>query len=158
MSGPIPVSPPPEEAAAALKSTGRPVLIVPADFDVIGPRNVGIGWNGSAESARAVAASMEYLKSAEKVTIFSGTAHPDKKPSSEDLIEYLGWHGVEATVRIFDAHDPSVGEALLAEARAAGVNLLVVGGYSRSRLRELMFGGVTGFLLAEADIPVFMVH
>jgi len=158
LSGPIPVSPPPEEAAAALKSTGRPVLIVPADFDVIGPRNVGIGWNGSAESARAVAASMEYLKSAEKVTIFSGTAHPEKKPSSEDLIEYLGWHGVEATVRIFDAHDPSVGEALLAEARAAGINLLVVGGYSRSRLRELMFGGVTGFLLAEADIPVFMVH
>lgn len=158
LAGPIPVSPPPEDVAAALKSTGRPVLIVPSDFDVIGPRHVGIGWNGSAESARAVAAAMEYLRAADRVTIFTGTAHPDKRPTAEDLVEYLGWHGVEAAVRVFEAHDPSVGEALLAEARDAGINLLVVGGYSRSRLRELMFGGVTGYLLAEADIPVFMVH
>ena len=78
--------------------------------------------------------------------------------TAEDLVEYLGWHGVEAAVRVFEAHDPSVGEALLLEARAAAINLLVVGGYSRSRLRELMFGGVTGHLLAESDIPVFMVH
>jgi nucleotide-binding universal stress UspA family protein len=158
LAGPIPVSPPPEEAAAALKSTGRPVLIVPADFKPIGPRHVGIGWNGSAESARAVAAAMEYLHAAERVTIFSGTAHPEKRPTAEALVEYLGWHGVEAAVRIFEAHDPGIGESLLAEARAAELNLLVVGGYSRSRLRELMFGGVTGYLLAESDIPVFMVH
>ncbi len=158
LAGPIPLSPPPEEAAAALKSTGRPVLIIPSDFKVIGPRHVGIGWNGSAESARAVAAAMEYLHSADRVTIFTGTAHPDKGPTADDLVEYLGWHGVEATVRVFEAHDPSVGEALLEEARAAEINLLVVGGYSRSRLRELMFGGVTGYLLAEADLPVFMVH
>ena len=54
--------------------------------------------------------------------------------------------------------DFSFVDTLLLEARAAAINLLVVGGYSRSRLRELMFGGVTGHLLAESDIPVFMVH
>lgn len=158
LPGPIPISPPPEVAAAALKSTGRPVLIVPVEGKPMRVNHIGIGWNGSAESARAVAASLAYLHVADRVTIFSGTSHPDKKPTAEDLVEYLGWHEIEARVHVFEAHDPSVGEALLAEAHKAGVDMLVVGGYSRSRLRELMFGGVTGHLLAEADIPVLMVH
>jgi len=158
LPGPIPVSPPPEVAEAALKSTGRPVLIIPATADTVIASHIGIGWNGSAEAARAVAAAMDYLQAADSVTIFSGTAHPEKRPTAEALVRYLGWHGVEAEVSIFEAHEPSVGAALLAQARESGVNLLVVGGYSRSRLRELILGGVTGHLLAEADIPVFMVH
>ena len=158
LPGPIPVSPPPEVAEAALKATGRPVLIIPEAAETVIASNIGIGWNGSAESARAVAAAMDYLHAAESVTIFSGTAHPEKRPTAEALVQYLGWHGVDATVQIFEAHDPSVGEALLAQAKAIGVNLLVVGGYSRSRLRELILGGVTGHLLAKADIPIFMVH
>lgn len=158
LSGPIPVSPPPEVAEAALKSTGRPVLIVPSSTEGVIANHIGVGWNGSAESARAVGAAMPYLQAAESVTIFSGTAHPEKKPTAEDLLGYLGWHGVEAAVKVFEAHDPSVGEALLAQAHEAGIDLLVVGGYSRSRLRELILGGVTGHLLAESDIPVFMVH
>jgi nucleotide-binding universal stress UspA family protein len=158
LPGPIPVSPPPEVAEAALKSTGRPVLIIPPSADTVIASHIAIGWNGSAESARSVAAAMDYLHAADSVTIFSGTAHPEKRPTADALVAYLGWHGVEAEVQIFEAHDPSVGEALLARAKAAGVNLLVVGGYSRSRLRELILGGVTGHLLANADIPVFMVH
>jgi nucleotide-binding universal stress UspA family protein len=158
LPGPIPVSPPPEVAEAALKSTGRPVVIVPPSTTGVIASHIGIGWNGSAEAARAVGAAIPYLQAAESVTIFVGTAQPEKKPTSAQLVEYLGWHGVSAEVRAFEAHDPSVGEALLAEARDAGIDLLVVGGYSRSRLRELILGGVTGHLLAEADIPVFMVH
>lgn len=158
LPGPIPVSPPPEVAEAALKATGRPVLIVPESATSVPASHVGIGWNGSAEAARAVAAAMEYLHGAEAVTVFTGTPHPERRPTAEALVQYLGWHGVEANVKPFEAHDPGVGESLLAEARAVGVNLLVVGGYSRSRLRELILGGVTGHLLAAADIPVFMVH
>jgi len=158
LPGPIPISPPPEVAQAALKSTGRPVLIVPDTADMVIASHIGIGWNGSAEAARAVAAAMDYLHAADSVTIFSGTAHPEKRPTAEGLVQYLAWHGVDAEVQIFEAHDPSVGEALLTKAKAAGVNLLVVGGYSRSRLRELILGGVTGHLLAKADVPVLMVH
>jgi nucleotide-binding universal stress UspA family protein len=158
LPGPIPISPPPEVAEAALKSTGRPVLIIPDTAATVIASRIGIGWNGSAEAAHAVAAALDYLHAADSVTIFSGTAHPEKRPTAEALVQYLGWHGIEAEVQIFEAHDPSVGEALLAQARAAGVDLLVVGGYSRSRLRELILGGVTGHLLAKADIPVFMVH
>ena len=158
LAGPIPVSPPPEVAEAALKSTGRPVVIVPSASTGVIANRIGIGWNGSAEAARAVGAAIPYLQAADSVTIFSGTAHPEKKPTAEHLVDYLGWHGVEASVKVFEAHDPSVGEALLAEARQEDIDLLVVGGYSRSRLRELILGGVTGHLLANADIPVFMVH
>ncbi len=158
LPGPIPVSPPPEVAEAALKSTGRPVMLIPPCADAVIASHIGIGWNGSAESARAVAAAMDYLHAADSVTIFSGAAQSERRPGAEALVRYLGWHGVDATVKVFEAHDPSVGEALLSQAREAGVNLLVVGGYSRSRLRELILGGVTGHLLAEADIPVFMVH
>ena len=158
LAGPIPVSPPPEVAEAALKSTGRPVVIVPSQTTGVIAKHIGIGWNGSAEAARAVGAAIPYLQAADAVTIFAGTAHPEKQPTPDQLVEYLGWHGVAARVRAFEAHDPGVGEALLAEARDAGIDLLVVGGYSRSRLRELILGGVTGYLLSEADIPVFMVH
>lgn len=158
LPGPIPVSPPPEVAEAALKSTGRPVLIIPPCDETVITNHIGIGWNGSAEAARAVGAAMTYLHAAESVTIFAGAAQAERKPTAQDLVDYLGWHGVEAAVRSFEAHDPTVGEALLDEARDAAVNLLVVGGYSRSRLRELILGGVTGHLLANADIPVFMVH
>ncbi len=158
LPGPIPVSPPPEVAEAALKSTGRPVLMIPETAGTVIASHIGIGWNGSAEAARAVAAAMDYLHGAESVTIFSGAAQAERRPTAEALVRYLGWHGVDATVEIFEAHDPSVGEALLSQAREAGINLLVVGGYSRSRLRELILGGVTGHLLATADVPVFMVH
>ncbi|MGB5830703.1 MAG: universal stress protein [Thiohalocapsa sp.] len=158
LPGPIEVSPPPAVAEAALKATGRPVLVAPQKAEPIIGTRVGIGWNGSAESARAVAAAMSYLHSAESVTIFSGRYTNGKRPAATDLVSYLSWHGVEAKVRIIEAHDPHVGEALLSASTEAGINLLVVGAYSRSRWRELILGGVTEHLLKSAEVPVFMVH
>jgi nucleotide-binding universal stress UspA family protein len=158
LPGPIPVSPPPAVAEAALKATGRPVLITPPRAEKVVASNVGIGWNGSAEAARAVTAAMAYLHAAESVTVFTGTGHRPIDPPAADLVDYLGWHGVDASVRTFAAHDPSIGQSLLNEARANGINLLVVGGYTRSRVREMIFGSVTGHLLASSEIPVLMVH
>jgi nucleotide-binding universal stress UspA family protein len=158
LPGPIPVSPPPAVAEAALKSTGRPVLIAPPKAEPVIASHIGIGWNGSAEAARAVGAAMAYLHSAESVTVFTCRRHEEIDPPPDALVEYLGWHGVEAKVKTVEAHDPNVGQALLAVAGELGINLLVVGGYSRSRLRELILGGVTAHLLASAEIPVFMVH
>ncbi|MGB5835014.1 MAG: universal stress protein [Thiohalocapsa sp.] len=86
------------------------------------------------------------------------TGQEDVDPSPDELVEYLGWHGVEAEVKIVDSHDPNVGASLLKVAGELGINLLVVGGYSRSRLRELILGGVTAHLLRSAEIPVFMLH
>lgn len=158
LPGPIPVAPPPAVAEAALKATGRPVLIAPPRSEpVIGTR-VGIGWNGSAQAAHAVAAAMAYIVAAESVTVYTCRRYEHAEPTPSDLVKYLGWHGVKARVRTMDAHDPHVGEALLAAAAEDDVNLLVVGAYSRSRLRELILGGVTEHVMTSAEVPVFMVH
>ncbi|MGB5734360.1 MAG: universal stress protein [Thiohalocapsa sp.] len=158
LPGPIPVAPPPAVAEAALKSTGRPVLVAPPRPEpTIGTR-VGIGWNGSAQAAHAVAAAMAYLQGAESVTVYTCRRHEHTEPTPPELVKYLGWHGVKAQVRTIDAHDPHVGEALLAAAAEDNINLLVVGAYSRSRLRELILGGVTEHVMTSAEMPVFMLH
>ena len=158
LPGPIPVAPPPAVAEAALKATGRPVLIAPPRPEPIIGTRIGIGWNGSAQAAHAVAAAMAYIRAAESVTVYTCRRHEHTEPTPLDLVKYLGWHGVKALVRTMDAHDPHVGEALLAAAANDDVNLLVVGAYSRSRLRELILGGVTEHVMTSANIPVFMLH
>jgi nucleotide-binding universal stress UspA family protein len=158
LPGPIPVAPPPAVAEAALKCTGRPVLITPRHVEPeIGTR-VGIGWNGSAEAAHAVGAAMSYLQGAEEVTVYTCQHHQHTEPTPADLVKYLGWHGVTARMKTIPAHDPHIGEALLTSANEDGVNLLIVGAYSRSRLRQLILGGVTEHVMTSAQMPVFMLH
>jgi nucleotide-binding universal stress UspA family protein len=158
LPGPIPVAPPPAVAEAALKSTGRPVLITPRHVEPSIGTKVGIGWNGSAEAAHAVGAAMAYLQGAEEVTVYTCQRHQHTEPTPAELVKYLGWHGVKARMKTIQAQDPHVGEALLASATADGVNLLIVGAYSRSRLRQLILGGVTEHVMTSAEMPVFMLH
>ena len=82
----------------------------------------------------------------------------DRRPSAQELVVYLKCHGISADVTMLDVRKRSVGEALLAQSKDAGVDLLVVGGYSRSRLRDIVMGGVTTHLLQHADMPVMMYH
>jgi nucleotide-binding universal stress UspA family protein len=152
------VSPPPRTIEAALRETGRPVLMLPpGPFDSIGDRIV-IGWNGSKEAAQAVAAARPVLRDAGAVTILTTKKRQKRRPSGDDLLSYLSCHGIFATIRIMDTRSRSVPEALIADARELDADLLVMGGYSRHRLREVIMGGVTRHLLAESDIPVMMVH
>ena len=80
------------------------------------------------------------------------------RPNADDVVEYLSWHDVKAESRVMDTAHRSVGEALSAEAAASGADLLVIGSYSRRRLREMVMGGVTRHLLERANLPLLMVH
>ncbi len=152
------VSPPPRTIDAALRETGRPVLMLPRGrIDSIGDRIV-IGWNGSKEAAQAVAAARPVLREAGAVTVLSTDKRQKSRPNGDDLLTYLSCHGITATLSIMDTRTRSVPEALLANARELDADLLVMGGYSRHRLRELIMGGVTRYLLAESEIPILMVH
>ncbi len=152
------VSPPPRTIEAALRETGRPVLMLPpGPFDSIGDRIV-IGWNGSKEAAQAVAAARPVLREAGAVTVLTTEKRQRRRPSGDDLLSYLSCHGIVATLRIMDTRSRSVPEALLVNARELDADLLIMGGYSRHRLREVIMGGVTRHLLAQSDIPVMMVH
>jgi nucleotide-binding universal stress UspA family protein len=143
---------------AALFDTGQPLMLAP-------PRSVGevgsnilIGWNGSPESARAVSAAIPFLREAKGVTILSASGWFEGMLSVEALANRLAWHGVQADVTtIADPGDP-VGEIVLSEVANRNVDLLVMGAYTQSRLRQMILGGVTRHVLGNSMVPVIMAH
>lgn len=140
---------------AALFDTGRPVLVAPpAAPSAIGTR-VAIAWNGSAQSARAVAAALPFLGKARQVTVMVG-GEEGAAPSS-GLVGYLEKHGVRANVEAFSAAH-SMGKTLLEQASRLEADLLVMGAYGHSRLREMILGGATREVLGVATVPVLMGH
>jgi len=152
------VSPPPRTVDAALRETGRPILMLPPGvIESVGDR-VAIGWNGSKEAAQAVTAARPILREADAVTVLTTEKRQKRRPNGDDLLTYLSCHSITATLNIMDTRTRSVPEALLANARELDADLLVLGGYSRHRIREVIMGGVTRHLLAESDIPILMVH
>ena len=155
---PARVSPPPRTIDAALRETGRPVLMVPpGPIDGLGDR-IAIGWNGSKEAAQAVTAARPVLREAGAVTVLTTDKRQKRRPNGDDLLTYLSCHGISAGLSIMDTRTRPVPEALLANARELDADLLVLGSYSRHRLREVIMGGVTRYLLEKSEIPIFMVH
>lgn len=148
-------SPAGEHLESMLLETGRPILLAPSGAPKSYASNVAIGWNGSAEAAHAVAAAMPCLTAADKVTLLTSRKRED---NTKDLAQQLLWHDIKALVHVFETGSSSVSETLLTECKKINADLLVVGGYTRTRARQLLFGGVTSHVLADADIPVFMTH
>ena len=142
----------------AIFHTGRPVLLVPRGMQDIEFGNVLIGWNGGLEVARAVQQALPFLTRAKAVTIATSEDKADERPSARDLMDYLGFHGISADARTLDTKGHSAGEALLETASGLNSDLLVIGGYSRTRLRQRILGGVTQHMLKHADLPVLMAH
>lgn len=145
-------------AEAALFRTGRPVLIAPPHTpDTIGEAVV-IGWNRSASAARAVSAALPFLELARSVTIVSVKTGAKQGPSPDEIAKYLSWHEVPAEVVELEPDHRVVGEVLLDEAERVSADLVVMGAFSHSRLREIILGGVTRHVLQNADIPILMAH
>ncbi len=148
-----------ETIETALFSTGRPVLITPPGTPKTLGETVLIGWNRSAQSARAFhAAKALLLQRAKKVRILSVTTGAKDGPSAAEIADNLAWHGIDCDVRELSPDNRSVGAVLLAEAEAIGADLVVMGAYTHSRLRRLLLGGVTKHLLSYTRIPLFMAH
>jgi nucleotide-binding universal stress UspA family protein len=143
---------------AALFESGRPVLIAPPAVPRTVGGNIGIAWNGSAETARAVALAMPLLAVARQITIIEIDDWGTSGPSGQDLARSLGRHGLTVVTRTFpDAHKRP-GGAILAAASSIGADLLIKGAYTQSRLRQMIFGGATNHILANTTLPVFMAH
>ena len=144
---------------AALMGGGRPLLIAPPlpAGQPIG-RRVVVAWRGSVDCARAVAGSLPFLSQAEKVVVVTVASSRTSPSRAGELVSYLAWHVVPATPRLVDPGHHSVGEALLSAVRDENADLLVMGGYGHSRVRELILGGVTRHVLGNASVPVLMAH
>lgn len=144
-----------EHLESMLLETGRPILLAPPSAPKSCASNVAIGWNASAEAAHAVAAAMPCLTTADKVTLLTSRKRED---NTKELAQQLLWHDIKALVHVFETGSSSVGATVLRECKRINADLLVVGGYTHTRARQLLFGGVTSYVLAHADIPVFMAH
>ncbi|TQV82008.1 universal stress protein [Denitrobaculum tricleocarpae] len=142
---------------AAIFDTGRPVLLIPTEPPAQLLKTVAIAWNGSRESARAVAIALPVLKQAEKVVVITARESAVKAGPSE-LTNYLAGHGVEAKTWAFTPGEDSIGNSILIEASKANADMLVMGAYGHSRFREMILGGATRSVVNDAQIPVFLAH
>ena len=146
-----------------LFASGRPLLIVPyaGQFETIG-RNVLIGWSATRESARAVADALPLIAAADNATVLAidprgGLAGHGEVPAA-DIALHLARHGIKVTAAHTASGGVSPGDVLLNYATDNDTDLLVIGGYGHSRVRELVMGGVTRTILQRMTIPVLMSH
>lgn len=144
---------------------GRPVLLVPyaGKFKTVGQRAL-VAWNGTREATRALNDALPILKKAQEVRVVSINPRGGKgrdghgQVPAADISLHLARHGVKVEAEAVEARDMGAGEALLSHAADVGADLLVMGAYGRSRLRELVLGGATRHLLRHMTIPVLMSH
>lgn len=144
---------------AALFESGRPILMAPPKPPKSIGTNVLVHWNASTETARVVLDALPILRQAQSVTLLTveGNMVPGPKPS--DMLDYLSRHGIKGS----EAYAKPVskggaGEAILAEARKSGADLILKGAYTQSRLKQMIFGGATQHILQAADIAVMLSH
>ena len=143
--------------------SGRPALVVPyiGAGERIG-RTVTIAWDAGREAARAVADAMPLLERAEKVHVLVVDPRPRADGHGEepgaDLALHLARHGITAEVNRTEAHDIGTGDVILSWLCDSGSDLLVMGAYAHSRLRELVLGGVTRRIFDSMTVPVLMSH
>lgn len=150
-------------AETALMGCGRPVLIVPPDTSIkqIGSQPV-IAWNGTRESARAVFDSIDLIQGAATVRIVTFIENETQRAAAEasgtPLVAALGRHGIHAAFEVSYATGSGTGEAILGKLLDEGCDLLIMGGYSRSRFREMIFGGVSRDILRDTWVPTLVSH
>lgn len=140
---------------------GRPVIVVPHYGHHKGiPGNVTVAWSNRRESARAVADALPLLKLAQNVNLLmvNEGAGTNDAAATADIEHALKRHGVNATVSRPIATEFTVGEEIRVRAIDQHADMLVMGCYGHSRLREFALGGVTRHILREMTIPVFFAH
>ena len=150
-------------AEAAFMDTGRPALVVPADWSgTLPPTRALIAWDGSREAARAVGDAVPLLQKATEVTVLVVDAHAAGPRFGDQpgtgLAAYLTRHGVNSHVKQVDSIAGGPGPTILAQAREEQADLLVMGGYGHSRIREMLFGGTTRHILDHTTATVLLAH
>ena len=157
----IPASPLTWSAPQILQQSGIPILIVPRDWaDKPVGKKVLVAWNGSRQSRRAIADAMPMLIKAEAVTLLIIDAERNAELHGEepgaDMAAYLARHHVKVDLQRVTSAGVAIAEVIVAHAKNAQCDMVVFGAYSRPKLSEALFGGVTRTLLAEVPVPLFV--
>lgn len=144
------------DPASVVLHSGRPVLVAGNGRHAMPVKKIVVCWKDTREARRAVADAIPLLSLAKDVTVVSVSSEPDTslRKSNADVVSYLAHHNVRARSHISKSADETIG--LLQFVDQSGADLIVSGAYGHSRLRELVFGGITRFLLDESGRNRFM--
>lgn len=156
-----------ELARPALNGTlfesARPVLVIPENSrSTLRPKTILLAWDSRQEAARAAREALEVMKTAENVHVT--LVDPDAAPEANgaepgaDVALYLARHGVKVKVDQLPSAGRTVSAALQRHALDIGADMIVMGAYGHSWMRERIFGGVTRTMIEEAKVPLFMAH
>lgn len=148
---------------AAFMYSGRPALIVPyIGARAVPPETVICCWDGSREAARAINDAVPFLERAKRVLVtvvdaekLGGRVGPI---AGADMAAHLAHHGIEVEVKDLESGGLDVADVVLSHAADEAADMLVMGGYGHSRLREIVFGGTTQHILEHMTVPVLISH
>ncbi|MEO0786237.1 MAG: universal stress protein [Pseudomonadota bacterium] len=143
---------------ALLFQSGAPLMAVPRDGLNALPRRPLVAWDGSLQASRVIRAAMPFLMDSEETTLLTIGETDPGTPGVEAAKLWLERAGVRTTSRTVDWPSGPVAERILNQCDASNADMVVMGGYSHSRLREALIGGVTLHILRHADRPLLMVH
>lgn len=145
---------------ALVFDTGVATLIVPYNYDkTFVPKHIAVAWDGSGPAANAAHASMSMLQAAETVSVVMIIPEEEAKHSDlTDIRQYFERHGVNINLEVMSNVTGSVSKVLLDTVDRLNADMLVMGGYSHSRLAQYLLGGATRRVLREMKIPVLMTH
>jgi nucleotide-binding universal stress UspA family protein len=148
---------------AALFETSAGVLLNSvAATHALQPRSVFVAWKAGIPATRAIRAALPLLRGADEVTIalFDPVSIPlrDGENPGSDVAAWLNHHGCEVTVQQYPSSGEDIGEVIAKRAKECGADLIVMGAYDHSRLRETIFGGTTRSLIEQRSLPVLLCH
>ncbi len=152
-----------EDVKSVIFAAGRPLLFVPyaGKFKTLG-KNIFVAWNASQEATRAVTGALPLLQRADKVSVMVVRPRDDARAHGEvpgaDIAAYLVRHGVKVEVMAEEGEGIDVGDLILSRVADLGSDLIVMGAYSHSRLREWVLGGATRTILESMTVPELMAH
>jgi nucleotide-binding universal stress UspA family protein len=140
--------------------SGRPVLIVPKEFDVARiNEHAVLAWDGGRSAARAIGDALDVIETKSKVTVVTiGDGEAPDTNRIDRIVRHLETHGVHPGVRIIPRSRKSIANVLLEEVEAQGAGLLIMGAYEHSKFSEDLWGGVTNKVLKNIKVPVLMSH
>lgn len=148
-------------AEGLLFDTGRPVLIVPQDYDAgFASRTLAVAWDNSAHAARALSDALAYLPDVEDVILLTVGDERAIRNSLDDqqVIDAIARRGISCRLVRLNGNGAPVGQVIQAEAMKLNADMVVMGGFGHSRLRDFVLGGATLSVLEDPLLPLLLSH
>lgn len=146
------------EIEPTLMEAQRPCLLIPETSSQQIGKKVMVAWDGGPEAARALSGALHLLEEAAEVTVVTAQNREMDAFAMEAMQTYLASHGITVRAKQVPLGGAPVGQVILAAAADLGADLLVMGAYGHSRIRELILGGATRYVIYNAKLAVMMVH